>query len=236
MRYIQVVLGQLNTTIGMPAHSPQQAEKIAQLQGQFCGMLQVCMERLCRTDDSKAALLPYADQVGGGRIGAFGTWLPDQETANGLGHGLPSYLISDLWRPGAWSPGLHSVLTLNARSCVARHPVPSPHVPCKCACTTRPHLRSPLILNLSPLLALASPPHVRRSWRRCSRCWRARRAAWGCTRRPCWRPAPSRWRWGRTSKSTCRSSPPSCTRACGTTRSGRCACWAGADCRNAVHS
>lgn len=76
MRYLQVVLGQLNTTIGMPAHSPQQAEKIAQLQGQFCGMLQVCMERLCRTDDSKAALLPYADQVGAAWIGALRVWLP----------------------------------------------------------------------------------------------------------------------------------------------------------------
>lgn len=60
---LQVVLNAINANLAVPLGSQQAAEKMATLQGQFCGMLQVCMERLCRSEDARAALVPYRDQV-----------------------------------------------------------------------------------------------------------------------------------------------------------------------------
>jgi hypothetical protein len=59
----QVVIGAINTNLETPISSHQAAEKMAALQGQLCGVLQVCMERLCRSDDARAALVPFRDKV-----------------------------------------------------------------------------------------------------------------------------------------------------------------------------
>ncbi|EFJ44948.1 hypothetical protein VOLCADRAFT_82561 [Volvox carteri f. nagariensis] len=60
---LQVVLGAINTNLETQITSHQAAEKMATLQGQLCGMLQVCMERLCRSDDARAALVPLRDKI-----------------------------------------------------------------------------------------------------------------------------------------------------------------------------
>ncbi|KAG2492867.1 hypothetical protein HYH03_008782 [Edaphochlamys debaryana] len=60
---LTVVLQAINSNLEVPLASHQAAEKMATLQGQFCGMLQVCMERLCRSEDARAALVPFRDQI-----------------------------------------------------------------------------------------------------------------------------------------------------------------------------
>ncbi|GLC59478.1 hypothetical protein PLESTB_001491700 [Pleodorina starrii] len=60
---LQVVLGAINSNLEVQITSHQAAEKMATLQGQLCGMLQVCMERLCRTDDARVALVPHRDKI-----------------------------------------------------------------------------------------------------------------------------------------------------------------------------
>ncbi|GFR39763.1 hypothetical protein Agub_g247 [Astrephomene gubernaculifera] len=60
---LTVVLRAINANLEVPITSQQAAEKMAALQGQLCGMLQVCMERLCRSEDARAALVPLRDQI-----------------------------------------------------------------------------------------------------------------------------------------------------------------------------
>ncbi|KAG2444792.1 hypothetical protein HXX76_001535 [Chlamydomonas incerta] len=60
---LTVVLNAINANLAVQLGSQQAVEKMATLQGQFCGMLQVCMERLCRSEDARAALVPYRDQI-----------------------------------------------------------------------------------------------------------------------------------------------------------------------------
>ncbi|GLI60678.1 hypothetical protein VaNZ11_002880 [Volvox africanus] len=60
---LQVVLSAINANLETQITTHQAAEKMATLQGQFCGMLQVCMERLCRSDDARAALIPFRDKI-----------------------------------------------------------------------------------------------------------------------------------------------------------------------------
>ena len=55
----QVVLGAISSNLEVQITSHQAAEKMATLQGQMCGMLQVCMERLCRSDEARVALVPH---------------------------------------------------------------------------------------------------------------------------------------------------------------------------------
>ncbi|KXZ55363.1 hypothetical protein GPECTOR_3g492 [Gonium pectorale] len=60
---LTVVLQAINANLEVHLASQQAAEKMATLQGQFCGMLVVCMERLCRSETAKAALVPLRDQI-----------------------------------------------------------------------------------------------------------------------------------------------------------------------------
>lgn len=61
----QVVLPEIQKTFELPATSAEAREKQAEVQGQLCGVLQVIVQKLSEEEDTKAAVLPYADQVGG---------------------------------------------------------------------------------------------------------------------------------------------------------------------------
>eukprot|EP00798_Chlamydomonas_sp_ICE-L_P030705 gene30705-35732_t len=61
---IQVVLPEIVKTFEMPqAASPEALEKQSEVQGQLCGVLQVVIQKLSSEDDTKAAVLPFADQI-----------------------------------------------------------------------------------------------------------------------------------------------------------------------------
>lgn len=47
----------------MPAGTAEARDKLAEVQGQLCGVLQVIMQKLSEQDDTKAAVLQYADSV-----------------------------------------------------------------------------------------------------------------------------------------------------------------------------
>lgn len=61
---LQVVLPEIDKTFQLPAQSAEAREKQAEVQGQLCGVLQVIVQKLSEEEDTKAAVLPYADQVG----------------------------------------------------------------------------------------------------------------------------------------------------------------------------
>ena len=68
----QVVLPEIHKTFSMPAATAEAREKLAEVQGQLCGVLQVIVQKLSEHDDTKAAVLQYADSVRereGGRRG-----------------------------------------------------------------------------------------------------------------------------------------------------------------------
>ncbi|MEW5305276.1 MAG: hypothetical protein WDW38_005680 [Sanguina aurantia] len=58
---IQVVIQNLQRTLD-PANASGK-ERVAEMQGQLCGMLQVILRRLIEGEDTKAGLLPCADQI-----------------------------------------------------------------------------------------------------------------------------------------------------------------------------
>eukprot|EP00195_Chlamydomonas_chlamydogama_P009742 CAMPEP_0202900576 /NCGR_PEP_ID=MMETSP1392-20130828/11916_1 /ASSEMBLY_ACC=CAM_ASM_000868 /TAXON_ID=225041 /ORGANISM="Chlamydomonas chlamydogama, Strain SAG 11-48b" /LENGTH=865 /DNA_ID=CAMNT_0049586993 /DNA_START=281 /DNA_END=2875 /DNA_ORIENTATION=+ len=60
---IQVVLPEIHKTFEMPAASAEARERQAEVQGQLCGVLQVIIQKLSEEEDTKAAVLPYADQI-----------------------------------------------------------------------------------------------------------------------------------------------------------------------------
>ncbi|KAG1660011.1 hypothetical protein FOA52_009831 [Chlamydomonas sp. UWO 241] len=60
---ITVVLTEIHKTFDTPATSTEAQEKLAEVQGQLCGVLQVIMQKLGKHDDTKAAVLQYGDQI-----------------------------------------------------------------------------------------------------------------------------------------------------------------------------
>mmetsp|Transcript_36758 Transcript_36758/g.92846 ORF Transcript_36758/g.92846 Transcript_36758/m.92846 type:complete len:881 (-) Transcript_36758:305-2947(-) len=60
---IMVVLPEIDKTFQLPATSAEAREKQAEVQGQLCGVLQVIVQKLSEEDDTKAGVLPYADQI-----------------------------------------------------------------------------------------------------------------------------------------------------------------------------
>lgn len=52
---IQVVLTEIHKTFEIPATSPEAREKLAEVQGQLCGVLQVIMQKLSEHDDTKVS-------------------------------------------------------------------------------------------------------------------------------------------------------------------------------------
>ena len=67
-----MVLPEIHKTFSMPAATAEAREKLAEVQGQLCGVLQVIVQKLSEHDDTKAAVLQYADSVRereGGRRG-----------------------------------------------------------------------------------------------------------------------------------------------------------------------
>ncbi len=62
----QVILPEIRKTFELPPGASSEArEKQAEVQGQLCGVLLVVVKKLSEEEDTKPAVLPYADQVGG---------------------------------------------------------------------------------------------------------------------------------------------------------------------------
>lgn len=50
---ISVVLGEIHKSFEMPTNTAEAQEKLAEVQGQLCGVLQVIMQKLGKHDDTK---------------------------------------------------------------------------------------------------------------------------------------------------------------------------------------
>lgn len=57
------MLPEIDKTFQLPAQTADAREKQAEVQGQLCGVLQVIVQKLSEEEDTKAGVLPYADQV-----------------------------------------------------------------------------------------------------------------------------------------------------------------------------
>ena len=67
----QVVLPEIHKTLETAVPTAEARDKLAEVQGQLCGVLQVIVQKLSEQDDTKVAVLQYADQVRwvrGGRL------------------------------------------------------------------------------------------------------------------------------------------------------------------------
>jgi hypothetical protein len=60
---LQVVLPEIHKTFDMPAVSSEARDKLAEVQGQLCGVLQVIVQKLSEKEETKAAVLQFADAV-----------------------------------------------------------------------------------------------------------------------------------------------------------------------------
>ncbi|GAX79827.1 hypothetical protein CEUSTIGMA_g7267.t1 [Chlamydomonas eustigma] len=60
---IQVVLPEIHKTFDMPAVSSEARDKLAEVQGQLCGVLQVIVQKLSEKEETKAAVLQFADPI-----------------------------------------------------------------------------------------------------------------------------------------------------------------------------
>ena len=61
-----MVIPEIHKTFEMSATSAEARDKQAEVQGQLCGVLQVIVQKLSEENDTKAAVLQYADSVSGG--------------------------------------------------------------------------------------------------------------------------------------------------------------------------
>ncbi|KAL6753595.1 ARM repeat-containing protein [Haematococcus lacustris] len=60
---IQVILAEIHKTFDLPATTSEACEKQAEVQTQLCGVLQVIVQKLADEEDTKPAVLPYADSI-----------------------------------------------------------------------------------------------------------------------------------------------------------------------------
>ncbi|KAJ9518220.1 hypothetical protein QJQ45_010161 [Haematococcus lacustris] len=58
-----VILAEIHKTFDLPATTSEACEKQAEVQTQLCGVLQVIVQKLADEEDTKPAVLPYADSI-----------------------------------------------------------------------------------------------------------------------------------------------------------------------------